>query len=493
MKSTIRAVIILIIAIAINIALKDVYAVIDLTEDGRFSLSEDSIASINAIEDEPVSITFFSSKDLPQNMVAVDQGVRDVLSQYATIGGEQINIINRYPNSNEEDEKIANEKEIPKLKYNVVEDTGFEVTSGYSAVLIEYQDNQELIPIVTSTSNLEYQITNDIRKLTNPVKKKIGIVKNHTYISQQLLGALLGEEHEVIPVNIGDITNDLDVVIISGINEDLSEDEQRAFDQFVLSGKPVIAFIDGAVINVEDLSLSKNESNLIDMFNSYGVEITNTLAADFDSHDTITYTDQGSQLRKEYPLWVRPDTGINRSHPIASSIRTFTLPWSSELRINNENIEQLISTSNRGYAFNFEELPNVSPETVFQPPVPSLDQIVLGAHINGEISSHLNQGETGSADIVLIGSAHIVQDAFLRSSPANALFIRNTVEFMAGGDSLSELRSKSVIDRPLQLKQSEKFGQKIKSISVGTGTFLLIGVLVAGVKKRRKKQFLSKI
>lgn len=505
MKNYFRAGIIFILIVALNYVIKDIYASVDLTEDNRFSLSSASVDIARSPEDsKKVLITYFTSKDLPQNMIPVNQSIRDILSQYQVASSGKIEMVNRYPQENEEDKKIAEEKEIPELKYNVVEDSGYEVSSGYSALQISFDERVETIPIITSTSNLEYQITSAIKRVVKPERKKIGIIKNHTYISQQFLAVALSQEYEIKPVEFNELNEDLDALIVSGISEDLTEEEQINFDQFILAGKPVIAFIDRAIINPNNFSYKLNESNINDIFSSYGVEITPTLVADFKSHDTITYSENGSQLKKEYPLWIRPDEGINRAHPVTSSIRTFTLPWASEIKIQEEQgVESLIDTSNRGYAFNFEELPNIGTETIFQPPIPSLEGKTVGVQVSGNQQSFFATKEglgekegalqNGEVNMIVVGSAHIVQDAFLRSSQSNLLFVRNMIEYLSGAENFGELRSKSIIDRPINTTETEKNNIKIISIASSSAIIILAGAIIYLAKRSRKKRFLSKI
>ena len=70
-------------------------------------------------------------------------------------------------------------------------------------LVMYYEDRKEIIPYIKDTSNLEYMITSSFKKLVNPERKKIAVLKS--FGAQNLsedtqLKSLVRKQYDVVDV-----------------------------------------------------------------------------------------------------------------------------------------------------------------------------------------------------------------------------------------------------------------------------------------------------
>ncbi|MDX8390638.1 MAG: GldG family protein, partial [Mariprofundaceae bacterium] len=147
----------------------------DMTEEKIHTLS-DSTRTILKSLDEPIMIRAYISADMPQPYGQLQRFLEDMLRAYFNAGNGQIGYEVINPDNNPNIVAALNALQIPKVQVQVIEDDRAQVKQGYLAVVIEYLDSKEVMPVIQSEEGFEFQLTGKIKKLTGKGKTTIGVV-----------------------------------------------------------------------------------------------------------------------------------------------------------------------------------------------------------------------------------------------------------------------------------------------------------------------------
>lgn len=190
-----------------------------------------------------------------------------------------------------------------------------------------------------------------------------------------------------------DIPEDVEVLVVYGPERPLSERDLYNIDQFLLSGRSVIFFLnvyDVAVYNVkggegfdfmdmsfDELHRETRPSNVADFLKNYGVDVRTDLVLEPRSHETITVIQlqrQGQftiQSQREFPYPLLPTfMDLDRSHVLVRRLASITMPFATVVGVTEEarlnpalEITELVKSSKEAIATN-ENFPLSPPQLV---------------------------------------------------------------------------------------------------------------------------------
>jgi len=178
-----------------------------------------------------------------------------------------------------------------------------------------------------------------------------------------------------------DIPDDVEVLVVYGPQRPLSDRDFYTIDQFLLSGRSVIFFLntwDVAVYNfkkggtsmdpsdmtADDLHRDAWPTNLDAFLANYGVQPNKDIVVekkDYESLTIIKLEKQGGytlQSQREYPYPLLPTfTDLDRSHVLVKRLSAVTLPYASTLTVTDaarndpaRQVVELIKTSKEATA-----------------------------------------------------------------------------------------------------------------------------------------------
>ena len=150
------------ILVAINLISYQIFHRFDLTESNDYSISKTSKTMLKNLDDV-VDVKLCFSRELPSNFINIRQEVKDILDEYKNYSNGKIKIEEIFPEDNPETEKKMQQLGIPKLQFNVVEQDKFQAIGGYAGLAIYFEDKKEVIPVIQTSQNLEYEITTIIK------------------------------------------------------------------------------------------------------------------------------------------------------------------------------------------------------------------------------------------------------------------------------------------------------------------------------------------
>lgn len=498
LTSLVGLVIVFLIIILINVLLSFANVRWDVTEERIYSLSPETqkiLASVSV----PVTIKFFysrSNKNLPNELKLYARRVREFLTEYQRAGKGKIRVQDFDPRPDTDEEDWAQRYGLKPI----------ELRSGdkiYCGLVFAAADQEEVIPFVDPAREelLEYDITRNISRVQSAKKKTIGIMSTlpvfgvPTNRATQmpsppwLFVSELKKTYKVknISISTTKIDDDVDLLIIIH-PKNLGEKALYAIDQFVLSGKNAIVFVDPYCIIDRPQRVSgfvpPSWSNLERLFKAWGVKM--------DPSKVVVDMDQPTALRTmdnriiRNPLWItarhetfsKVDVVTSKLHkllfpiagalekdagskygfePLVQTSKDAALIESFKASFGVEAIRREFSRASRPFTLiaritgKFKTAFPSGPPTQKDGKGKASKAGVKGAQIR-EASKECNIIAVCDADMLAdkfyVQKQNVLGLVFTKMFNDNLNFVSNACEVLTGSDILIGIRSRSRYERP---------------------------------------------
>ena len=393
---------------------------------------------------------------------------------------------------------------------------------------ILYQGKQEVLPVIQSAANLEYDLTSSIKKLTTEKKKKVGFLSGngeYDYTKFANINNILTAQYELVKVEINStriIPSDLTTLIVFGPKSEVPEWQKFLIDQYIMQGGNVAFLLNKVVPNFQQQivigDLVKN--NLDDMLSSYGLVLNNDLVRDAQCSQVQVQSQMGIPISVNYPYFPNI-TNINQEISAFKNIKSVVMSFVSSLDLNAANgkglkVTPLLTSSDKSgkaegfFILNLEQFQNLkksSFDSLF-----SGKPMVVGAVYEGNYNSfytgkpipkdtvkgvkefmgtQINASQKPSK-IVLIGDADFGNEE-LRPGKDNITFFVNMVDYLSDDVGLTQIRSKDTSEAPIEeISDSAKKFIKYFNLIFPPVSVLLIGLFIWNRRKNKKKLLQSK-
>ena len=503
------------ILVAINLISYQIFHRFDLTESNDYSISKTSKTMLKNLDDV-VDVKLCFSRELPSNFINIRQEVKDILDEYKNYSNGKIKIEEIFPEDNPETEKKMQQLGIPKLQFNVVEQDKFQAIGGYAGLAIYFEDKKEVIPVIQTSQNLEYEITTIIKKLTLDKIPTIAFATGHNEKSPaeglDNVGKVLRKQYEVISVDLstGDLIPDnVDALIILGASSAFDDRSKYIIDQFLMRGGSLLIAQDG--ISIDQGMANNNSADLNDILSSYGIKINSDLVLDF-SNERVNVPTNFFPIAVNYPFWPKIlAKNFNKDIPTTANLETAFFPWVSSIevlsdKIGDKEIFELVKTTEKSWLM--KENFNLNPQQQFAPQ--GQKQNILAVSVSGKFSSFYQDkdkpqksvesadgeksaiapsekfiSETENARLIVIGDSEFAQDDFL--SQSNLILFQNIIDSLALDQDLINIRSKGITSRPLEeMTDAEKKSMKYFNIFGVTILVVIFGVIKYNLRKKKR-------
>lgn len=465
----------------------------DLTEDKRYTVSKATKNVIKDLDDIVTITAYFSTEPAEVNRIRRD--VRDVLDEYDAFS-QKLKI--KFIDPGEFDETQKQElrfKGIPEMPINVRQEDKVVIANVYMALSVGYSGKEEVLPAVSSASNLEYELTSTILKVTTKEAKTIGFLTGHqefdinapTQESQylrELLDINAKGQYNLSSVDLkaGEpVDTSVTTVVVAGPKQELSERDKYEIDQFIMRGGRAIFLIDPITRQPQTLQATPLSTGLNDLLEHYGVKLGNNIVADLRFHDNIRLQSQQGFMRvviQPYPYFVRiVKNNFSKENAITSQLETLSLPLTSSLEVlTKEAVMATTLAKTSEYGQSSQGFYNLMPGT----PIPNTDTQVytVAAALEGKFKSFYAEKEippvestvengseaedsssqeentekrmtiTDSAEtqIIVVGTSQ-----FLTQLDRNSVdFLLNSLDWLTLGETLIGIRSYTITDRPIE-------------------------------------------
>ncbi len=292
--------------ILVNVVSCQSRAKLDLTSGQVYSLSQASKDIVRGMPEKVIIKAYFGN--VPAEHIEKQNYVDSLLSEFAEASNGKVDYERIDPWSNPDLQAELKKEGIDKLRLRSMRDDTFEQVPMYFHVVFTHLDKKEIWTPAGgfALEGLEYEFISRIKRL-GAGKKKVGITTGFGEAPQaQALSAPGADVMPGVKIGLGDVydvaecdwskdpkTIDVvDVLIVNGPTEKVSDDAKFALDQYIMRGKPVLFLAPGmkwqaAGQNQQQLDQSDqpylgmpNDGGVNDLLATYGFQIDHNVIID---------------------------------------------------------------------------------------------------------------------------------------------------------------------------------------------------------------------
>lgn len=479
---------------------------------------EETVRTFNAYSPENITFSYFDPLEVVDSLQEgfiydlVDYGINPMNLTVARNSGQQAQLI------------------FPGI---LVADDEFET----GALILKGERGMSEDQILnTSIENLEFELSNAIRKLVNPEKGAIAMIIGHGELSEDegygIVEALDGQ-NEVFKVpldqarSIQDLTN-FGTIFIVGPRQTYTDRELYLLDQYVMQGGNLVVAAEGVDVDLahaggEGTFSFPLENELDRLLFRYGVRINKDLIQDLNfSYIPVmggNYGNQEQLVPLPWPFYF--NAGRVTSHPITKALDQVNFRFVSSLDtvkadgviktpliFGSEN-EKILPAPARVAFSDMELAPKVEEFT--------LRNLPLAYLLEGEFTSLFKNRfipdgfskedftESGNGKVVVFGDGSVFQsqqslqgnqpltlgeDPFAQTTYANKQLLQNLVQFLNNPEGIIASRTRSLQIRPLnkvKISQQKTFWQGV-NVVLPILIISLLGGIILYLRKRRYSQ-----
>lgn len=526
----IKLAIIIGIVIALNVISKRIFTRVDLTKNRTFTLSQISKDLVKNLGDKLVIKAYFSD-NLPAPYNNLRRNIQDILNDYRSYSNGNLNY--EFLNPSGEGEQSDIEKEAAKygiqpVQIQVVDNDKLEVKKAFLGLVFLYQGKQEVIPVVQSTGNMEYDVSITIKKLTTEKRKKIGFLQGHgeyDYTKFQQINAILAPQYDVVRVDVSKfapIPDDVSALIVMGPKSEFPETHKFIIDQYIMKGGNVAWLMNKVNPNFQQQMVLGEvvKNNLDDMFANYGIVLNSDLIRDLQCSAVQVQSQIGIPISINYPYFPSV-TNIDKDNAAFKNIQSVILSFVSSLDLTQaagKNIiaKPILTTSNKSgraegfFILNLEQFQNMNKkatDTLF-----NQKGFVVGASFTGKFSSFYAGKEvprdtakdapvysgpkidfaTKESKQIVIGDGDFANEE-QKPPRDNIIFFINMIDYLSDDMGLSEIRGKDSSEAPIEeVTDTTKKFIKYFNLIVPPALVLVVGFFIWNKRKLKKKNLQSK-
>ena len=501
-KSYINIFIVLVILILINFVSIYLYKRFDLTNDHRYTLSDNTIKLVESIE-EPLQIKVYLQGDFPAEFKRLQIETNQFLTELNAINDlVQFRFIN--PSSSS---KGLIKKGIQPSRLTVEEDGKLSEAIIFPWAIVNFKDKEENVSLLVdaigpnqsqeqqlqySIENLEYEFANAIHKISNEKSKSIAILKGNGQPDDIYLYSFLknlGEHYKLAEYTLDSVEShpeqtlfnlsEYDLSVIIKPSESFSEKEKLVLDQYIMQGGKTLWLIDNVYAEMDSLmqtgkTLAFNRDlNLTDLLFSYGVRVNYNITKDLYSGNIRLATgNTGNQVQYKDFLWPYfPLVFTGNSNPVTKNIDPILLKFPSSIDTLNNAIKKTVLLQSSPLSKIIGTPTNISLNEIAVEPEKNEYKDTntnLGVLLEGSFNSayknrilpfDLNsfKQEGLHNKMIIIGDGDIAINEILRGEPlpldkdkwtnknyGNIDFLLNSVHYLIDDNDLLSLKSKSL-------------------------------------------------
>lgn len=549
-----RNLLILIFLVVIAIISYFYFFRIDLTSDKRYSITEQT-KNLMAKIDSPLEITVYLDGDLNPGFQRLKKSTAELLDELSVYSGKSITI--KYENPSLADSPADREK-----RYTELQAHGLTPTAVYERdkegksiqkiifpwIEISYKGKKVQVCLLKnilgnsgeenlniSIENLEFEITDGIRRLVNTEVSKIAFIEGHgelpeaeTYDISKSLSRYFQIDRGILASDAS-ILNNYKVIIIAKPTKPFSESDKFIIDQYIMNGGRVLWLIDGVRIAKENLSTiglspaMELDVNLNDQLFRYGVRINPVLLQDVQCASVplnIAPANATPQFEPT-PWYFAPLLLASPEHPVSRNITEVRSEFCSGIDVVGDNkqvrYQLLLATSDNTHIIGTPTTIDLSQKlkandkayfnAVYVPVAVSLEGIFESDFANRMIPKGLvntlpivkqsiktRQIVVADGDIIRnevslkdSTSVPLGFDRYMNQQFGNKEFIQNAVLYLADNDGWMQLRSRTLKLRLLNKKISneDRIVYQLGNVLLPIILLIIFGVAYQIIRKRK--------
>jgi ABC-2 type transport system permease protein len=552
-KDIAMLVVVLIIITLINFVSTFLFKRFDLTSEKRYTLSESSRKLLKSLNDV-VYIKVYLQGDFNPNFTRLKNETKELLDEFRAYsnGNLEYELINPLENpSKEETDKI--EKQLYNkgiMPEQIVDRSSQKISETFiwPGAIITYKGKESTWQIYkrqlgfeaeqsinNSIQEMEYGLTNAIRKTTLIKKPEVLFIEGHDELDT-IRGAdfmrSVAEYYNVSRVKINHKLYALkgaDAIVIAQPDSMFDEKDKYIIDQFIMHGGKALWLIDPVYVNRDTLTTRgyslgfKNELNLDDILFKYGVRLNPVLVQDLQSAQVPVNVGfkQGQPDFKPFYWHYYPLLLPSSNHPIVKNLDLIKTEYIGTLdTVFAKDIKKTILLQTSRYtktqptpvrilAAQVKLKPQESQYNNSFQNVACLLEGQFESNYKNRITSRILQdsifdfvGKSKPTKMIVVSDGDIAKNEFQRTTGmifpvgydtyskqqfANKTFLLNCMNYLLDDEGLLQLRSREVKLRLLDKKKTATQVTKWKLTNVGLPLLIIIcfGIVQYYIRKKR--------
>ncbi|HEY5592453.1 MAG TPA: gliding motility-associated ABC transporter substrate-binding protein GldG [Paludibacter sp.] len=529
---------------------------IDLTSDKRYSVA-DQTKNLMTKVDAPLKVVVYLDGDLNPGFLRLKKSTAELLDELSVYSNKNIEI--HYENPS-----LADSPEQREKKYAELQQRGLIPTAVYERdkegksiqkvifpwLEIAYKGKKVSINLLKnirgnsgdenlniSIENLEFEITDGIRRLVNTEVSKIAFIEGHGELSDAETFDISKSLSLYFQIDRGKLATDasiLDkykVIIIAKPTLPFSESDKYIIDQYIMNGGRVLWLLDGVRIARENLSTIgispaiELDLNLNDQLFRYGIRINPVILEDVQCANipvNIAPANATPQFEPT-PWFYAPLLLTSSQHPVTRNITEVRAEFCSGIDIVGENKQMkaqlLLATSDNTHiigtptTIDMSQTPKANDKAYFNlsyvPVAVSLDGIFESDFANrmtpkgltntlpirqlsvptrqivvadGDIIRNETNGTASDSTTIPLGF-----DRYMNQQFGNKEFVLNAVLYLADNEGWMQLRNRTLKLRLLNKKITgeDKTTWQLTNVLIPIGLLIIFGVSYQVIRKRK--------
>jgi gliding-associated putative ABC transporter substrate-binding component GldG len=476
---------------------------------------EETVRTFNAYSPEKITFSYFDPLSLP----------KEEQEEFVfTLNDYGINPTNLFVNKNAGQQAI---RIFPGfLVMNDEFETGALVLKGEKGMSPDQILNQ-------SIENLEFELSNAIKKLISPGSNSIAMLIGHGEMSQDegfgLVEALDGEfELFKVPLDQAKTAEDLQnfrLIFIQGPKDLFTEREIYLLDQYVMGGGNLVVLLDGVAVDVsqaggEGTLAMPVDSGLEELLFKYGIRINKDLIQDLNfGYFPVMAGNFGNQeqlVPLPWPFYVQASR--MQAHPITKGLDVVSYRFVSSLdTVKAAGVKKTPLIFSSDFSKRLSAPVRVAFQDAENQPVVeefSLKNLPMAYLLEGEFTSlfknrFIPEGfakekfkDAGNGKVVVFGDGEVFQsetnlqdgrplvlgeDPFSQTVFANKILLRNLVQYLSDPEGIIASRTRTFQIRPLSKVKiaEEKIFWQILNVISPVAVLILLGMGVWGIRKQK--------
>ena len=519
----------------------------DLSEDGKYTLSESSEVILESIDAPLLIQVYLGGDDLPGGFKRLQKETLDLLADIKEISAAKIDIqvIDVYDEYPTDEARATLTRQLDSLGIpptNLVhKDNGKQVQQlvfpglviskgALKTGVLLLKGNKLAGPeeiINQSVEGLEFEIVQAIQQLLPQERKKIGFFVEYSStpaIAQIDLINSLKHKYDLFPVDLAasPTLDGLDAICVLQPNREFSESDAYKIDQFIVKGGKALFLIDGVKIDTlenQGLAISPRKTGLENVLFHYGIRINSNLVKDAQLSGMIPLKvgNMGNKPNIQLMPWPafpllngNPNFLITKNLDAVYGHFVSTLDTISGVSLRKTPLlrtSQYTQLSKAPSLLSFSSAGKDFDPAAYNAGIQTVAYLVEGSFETAfpyvtEDSNFVAKGKTESA-IMVVGDGDIAIngidyqsnqalplgfDPFLKNTFANKDFLLNTFSYLIDDNSPLLARSKSIKLRPLDKAKIQADGTFYQVINIAV-PLLFATLLSLGVVFYRKRKY----
>ena len=364
--------------VLLNIIGNYFYKRFDLTQDKRFTLSEEAKEIVDKV-DSPLIVDVFLKGNFPPEFRRLQSETEQLLDEFSAYNDNiKFEFINPTEKGNEAFQSQFEKFGLTPAQVSVTESGKQSTELVYPWALAHHNGKSVKIQLLknqlgatseervnSSLQNLQYAFADGFKKLSTEKSKKVAVLKGNGEFDDRYIAdffSTLRDYYFIAPFTLDSVSvnpektlkalESFDLIVAAQPTEAFSDAEKYVLDQYIMNGGKSLWLLDATQMQTDTVSGKTfafgKDLNLNDFFFKYGIRINPNLVKDvYSAPIVLANGDEREAQYNRYPWFFSPLSSSANNHPIVSNIEAVKFDYASAIDTLPNNIKKtvLLSTS----------------------------------------------------------------------------------------------------------------------------------------------------